>query len=53
MAGTEIVTVTTDLTSQKIRETNLLDRSHFVDDPPTPPAMVRHHISAHGQFLGG
>jgi hypothetical protein len=53
VAGTEIVTVTTDLTSQKIRETNLSERSHFVDDPPTPPAMVRHHISAHGQFLGG
>jgi len=53
VAGTEIVTVTTDLTSQKIRETNLLDRSHFVDDPPTLPAMVRHLISSHGQFLGG
>ena len=45
--------VTTDLSRQKVRETNLLDRSHFVDDPPTPPAMVRHHIRAQGQFLGG
>jgi len=53
LAGTEIVAVTTDLTSQKFRETNLLDRCHFVDDPRTPPAMVRHLISAHGNFLGG
>jgi hypothetical protein len=53
VAGTEIVAVTTDLTRRKVRETNLLDRSHFVDDPRTLPAMVRHLISAHGQFLGG
>jgi hypothetical protein len=38
-AGTEIVAVTTDLTHQKVRETNLLDRSHFVDGPRTPPAV--------------
>ena len=52
MAGREIGDVTTDITSQKFRETNLLDRGHIVDDPRTPPAMVRHLISAHGQFLG-
>ena len=38
-AGTEIVAVTTELTSQKFRETNLLDRGHFVEDPRIPPAV--------------
>ena len=52
-AGTEIVAVSIDLTRQKVRETNLLDRSHFVDDPRTLSAMVHHLISAHGQFLDG
>ena len=36
-----------------VPETNLLDRSHFVDDPRTSPAMVRHLISGHGRFLDG
>jgi hypothetical protein len=48
-AGTEIVAVTTDLTRQKFRDTNLLDRCHVVDDPRTLPAMARHLISVHGQ----
>jgi hypothetical protein len=52
-AGTEIVVVTTDLTRQKFRETNLLDRIHVVDDLRTLSAKVRHLISSHGQFLGG
>src|SRR5215217_854796 len=52
-AGTEVVAVTTDLTSQKFRETNLLDRCHVVNDPRTPPAMVRHLISVHGKPPGG
>jgi HAD superfamily hydrolase (TIGR01509 family) len=52
-AGTEIVAVTTDLTRQKFRDTNLLDRSHVVDDPRALPAVVRHLISVHGQPLGG
>jgi hypothetical protein len=39
--GTEIVVVTTDLTRQTFRETNLLDRINVVDDPRTPPATVR------------
>ena len=50
-AGTEIVAVTTDLTRQKFRETNLLDRSHIVDDPRTLPKVVRHLINLHGQPL--
>jgi HAD superfamily hydrolase (TIGR01509 family) len=36
-AGTEIVAVTTDLTRQKFHDTNLLDRSHVVDDPRMLP----------------
>src|SRR5215203_2343481 len=43
-AGAEIVAVTTDLTRQKFRDTNLLDRSHIVDDPRTLPKVVRHLI---------
>jgi beta-phosphoglucomutase len=52
-AGAEIVAVTTDLTRQKFRDTDLLDRSHVVDDPRTLPKVVRRLISAHGQPLGG
>ena len=50
-AGAEIVAVTTDLTRQKFRDTNLLDRSHVVDDPRTLPKVVRHLISARGQAM--
>jgi beta-phosphoglucomutase-like phosphatase (HAD superfamily) len=52
-AGEEIIAVTTDLTRQKFHDTNLLDRSHIVDDPRTLPEVVRRLISAHGQPLGG
>jgi len=52
-AATEIVAVTTDLTRQKFRDANLLDRSHVVDDPRALPTVVRHLISVHGQPLGG
>jgi hypothetical protein len=44
--------VTTDLTRQKFRDTNLVDRSHIVDDPRTLPAVVRRLSSMHGQPLG-
>ena len=50
-AGAEIVAVTTDLTRQKFRDTNLLDRSHIVDDPRMLPRVVRHLISARGQAM--
>ena len=46
-AGMELVAVTTELTRQKFRDTNLLERSHVVDDPRTLPAIVRHLLSAH------
>jgi hypothetical protein len=52
-AGAEIVAVTTDLTRQKFRDTNLLDRCHVVDDPRVLPTVVRHLISVHGQPPGG
>jgi hypothetical protein len=45
--------VTTDLTRQKFRDTNLLDRSHVVDDPSMLPKVVRHLISVHGEPPGG
>jgi HAD superfamily hydrolase (TIGR01509 family) len=51
-AGTEIVAVTTELTRQKFRDTDLLDRGHVVDDPRTLPEVVR-HIIAHGRPPGG
>jgi len=47
-AGTEIVAVTTELTRQKFRDTDLLDRSHIVDDPRTLPEVVRRLIEAAG-----
>jgi HAD superfamily hydrolase (TIGR01509 family) len=47
-AGMEVVAVTTELTRQKFRGTNLLERSHIVDDPRTLPATVRRLLSAHG-----
>jgi beta-phosphoglucomutase len=48
-AGAEIVAVTTDLTRKKFRDSNLLDRSHVVDDPRALPRVVRRLVSAHGQ----
>jgi beta-phosphoglucomutase len=41
-AGTEAIAVTTSLTRQKFRDTEILDRSHVVDDPRTLPEVVRH-----------
>jgi HAD superfamily hydrolase (TIGR01509 family) len=40
-AGTEVVAVTTDLTRQKFRDTDILDRGHVVDDPRALPEVVR------------
>ena len=48
-AGAEIVAVTTDLTRQKFRDTDLLDRCHVVDYPRALPKVVRHIISVHGK----
>jgi hypothetical protein len=45
--------VTTELTRQKFRDTNLLARSYIVDDPRALPTVVRRLISVHGQPPGG
>jgi beta-phosphoglucomutase len=43
-AGTEVIAVTTNLTRRKFRDTDLLDRSHVVDDPLALPGVVRRLI---------
>lgn len=40
-AGAQAIAVTADLTRRKFRDSELLDRSHVVDDPRTLPALVR------------
>lgn len=40
-AGTQAIAVTTDLTRKKFRDSDLLDRSHVVDDPRALPALIR------------
>jgi beta-phosphoglucomutase len=47
-AGMEAVAVTTELTRQKFRDTDILERSHIVDDPRTLPAVVRCLIGERG-----
>jgi len=39
-AGMEAVAVTTELTRQRFRNTDILDHSHIVDDPRMLPAVV-------------
>jgi len=48
-AGMDVIAVTTELTRQKFRDTDLLDRSRVVDDPRLLPAVVRRRIEAHRQ----
>ena len=48
-AGMEAVAVTTELTRQRFRDTNILERSHIVDDPRTLSAVVRSLIGARGK----
>jgi beta-phosphoglucomutase-like phosphatase (HAD superfamily) len=40
-AGAQAIAVTTDLTRQKFRDSDVLDRSHVVDDPRDLPVLVR------------
>lgn len=40
--GAQAIAVTTDLTRQKFRDSDVLHRSHVVDDPRDLPALVRH-----------
>src|SRR5215210_5087163 len=48
-AGMEVIAVTTRLTRQRFRDTDLLDRSHVVDDPRTLPGIVHRLIGAAGK----
>ena len=48
-AGMDVIAVTTDLTRQRFRDTDVLDRSLVVDDPRSLPAVVRRRIEAHAQ----
>ena len=47
--GAEVIAVTTRLTRQKFRDTDLLDRCHVVDDPRTLPEVVQRLIKAAGE----
>lgn len=47
-AGMEVIAVTTDLTRQKFRDTDLNDRCLVVDDPGELPAAVRRVIPDYG-----
>ena len=47
-AGMEAVAVTTELTRQRFRNTDVLQRSHIVDDPCTLSAVVRGLIGDRG-----
>jgi beta-phosphoglucomutase len=40
-AGAQAIAVTTDLTRQMFRDSDVLDRSHVVDDPRDLPTLVR------------
>jgi beta-phosphoglucomutase len=48
-AGMDVIAITIELTRQKFRDTDLLDRSRVVDDPRSLPAVVRRRIAAHRQ----
>jgi HAD superfamily hydrolase (TIGR01509 family) len=48
-AGMQVIAVTTELTRQKFRGTDLLDRCRVVDDPRVLPIVVRRVISNYGE----
>ncbi len=52
-AGMEVVAVTTELTRQKFRDTDLLDRCRVVDDPRMLPTVVRRLIGDLGRKTPG
>jgi len=51
-AGAQAIAVTTDLTRQQFRDTEILDRSHVVDDPRVLPALVQRLTAAAGEASG-
>ncbi len=52
-AGMEVIAVTTELTRQKFRDTDLLDRCRVVDDPRVLPTVVRRLIGDLGRKTPG
>jgi beta-phosphoglucomutase len=48
-AGMYVIAITTELTRQKLQDTDLLDHSLVVDDPRSLPAVVQRRIEAHRQ----
>jgi len=52
-AGMEVIAVTTELTRQKFRDTDLLDRCRVVDDPRMLPTVVRRLIGGIGRKTPG
>ena len=52
-AGMEVIAVTTELTRQKYRDTDLLDRCRVVDDPGMLPTVVRRLIGDLGRKTPG
>jgi len=48
-AGMEVIAVTTALTRQKFRDTDVLDRCRVVDDPRDLPRVVRRLIGEYGR----
>ena len=51
-AGAQAVAVTTELTRQQFRDSDVLDRSHVVDDPGDLPALVRRLTGRDADGLG-
>ena len=49
----EVIAVTTELTRQKFRDTDLLDRCRVVDDPRMLPTVVRRLIGDFGRKTPG
>ncbi len=52
-AGMEVVAVTTELTRQKFRDTDLLERCRVVDDPGMLPTVVRRLVGDLGRKTPG
>ena len=52
-AGMEVIAVTTELTRQKYRDTDLLDRCRVVEDPRMLPTVVRRLIGDLGRKTPG
>ena len=52
-AGAQAIAITTDLTRRQFRDTDVLDRSHVVDDPRALPTLVQCLTGASGYGYHG